>query len=224
MRLLLAFVSIVSMLISEHSSLLSQHSVPSSSRILPATELQGDVEYKRHRIGFGTSITAGDLTTGQPGIMVSSSYSYALSPVIALEASLHTINHSVFGEDVQVLTVPYTFALISSSWTFDGIISLSPVDRWSTFRIDIGPSIRWQNSSYTALVNGVRVEVRSQTTIALGGTMKFDYALPIHPKFELLARLQGHLLALPFLGENRHVPSGVPGITLSAGLFLRILW
>jgi hypothetical protein len=88
----------------------------------------------------------------------------------------------------------------------------------------LGAAMRVQHSAYTYIVNLQYVDVYAQETVALGGTVKIDVAIPLSSHLDAVIRAQTHILALPFIGDNAHVPIGVPGIGIGFGLFLRAHW
>jgi hypothetical protein len=204
-------------------SMAAQHSIDSTIT-LPAKHSQGEIDFKRHSLGFGSSVTGGDATTGQPGLMISSSYAYSLTPSSALEVSLHNVSWTVNSMGVTIQPIAYRFVLVSSMWMGDVSYSWQPIREVAGFRIGFGPSLRWQNSSVTALINASQVEVVSSETLALGAVCKLDYIFLPHPKVEIISRVQAHITAPPFLGENASAPQGVPGGMVSAGILLRLRW
>jgi hypothetical protein len=194
-----------------------------SAAVTQQPQVRGQEQQKKrvHTFGFGISTTDGDATTGKQSTMLSAFYSYALTPTLDLETSLQQMSMTKWYAD---------FFVVSSALSHDINLMIKPFEFLPTFRVGIGSSARWQKSLISSSQSFYdpdtmqyfsRKTTIGQNNFAVGATLKLEYLIAIVPMLDISIRAQGHIYALPIIGENYHAP-GSPGGAASLGIFFLI--
>jgi hypothetical protein len=154
---------------------------------------------KRHHTGWAFSYAGGTGSTGRDAIMFSTFYSYTPEQWCDVEASVHYLGRSWYGEFIGPVR------LYASSLTIDGavMVRVADVPILRHLRLGIGPSVQFLQyvTSFTILTTPIIQDAIYSNVVLVGGTVKADYQIPINERFDVGLRGQFNLYALEFQGN-----------------------
>jgi hypothetical protein len=177
----------------------------------------------RNHAGWVASFAGGTSTLGRGSLMLTTFYSYTVSPSLDVEGALHYVGMAErWGAEPRGSQIS---AYQGSSWTGDITVLWKPFSGGGQrFHVGVGPSLQWQAigiPSTTLFGNGQSLyQIRHSEQSMLGGNFKIEYCIPVSGTFDVGMRGQIHLFLPPFSGSGISHSDGQASI----GLFLRGNW